>query len=80
MSVGHFLRAHCVLRPEEGSVIHRGQKRCQFFGGKWAGMKSSAPWTVQGGDAEFSTLDSVRSAGPGLSVGLLEEAMTSFLQ
>lgn len=80
MSVGHFLSAHCVLRPEEGSVIHRAQKRCQLFGGTWAGMKSSAPWTVQGGDAEFSTVDSAHSAGPRLRVGLLEGAMTSFLQ
>ena len=27
VSVGHFLRAHCVLRPEDGSVIHKGGKR-----------------------------------------------------
>lgn len=26
MGVGHFLRAHCVLRPEEGSVVHRRYK------------------------------------------------------
>lgn len=46
VSVGHFLRAHCVLRPEDGSVIHRGGKR------------STNSWKYLGRDEKFSTADS----------------------
>lgn len=63
VSVGHFLRAHCVLRPEDGSVIHRGQKKYQFFTGTWVGMKSSAPRTVQREGIDFSTVDSTVPGG-----------------
>lgn len=46
VSVGHFLRAHCVLRPEDGSVIHRGAKEVPIL------------WRYLGRDEKFSTADS----------------------
>lgn len=57
MSVGHFQRADSILKPEEGSVVHRGQKRCQFFRGRCAGDEMFSTVDSSGRSPAFCTVD-----------------------
>lgn len=52
MGVGHFLRAHSVLKSEEGSVVHRGRR-----GGGGAQKRCQVRWRYPGRDGEFSTAE-----------------------
>lgn len=79
VSVGHFLRAHCVLRTEDSSVLHRGQEVPILY--RYLGRDESSPRTAQREGIDFSTLGStVPGGGTRSQWGTAGEAMMSFFQ